>query len=127
MNSNFTFFYYANTVNVRFIHIYYFVKKNVQPIGSNFFSNRKNKLVYLYLCQVEYFMDGQSIPPEKLAILGLEVTRPTATSLHVSVVPFHLMLDLDLASGQFSVAAPQSLFSGKFSGLCGAYYYETLC
>jgi hypothetical protein len=66
-------------------------------------------------------MDGQLIQPEKLAILGLEVTRPTATSLQVSVVPFHLMLELDMASGQFSIAAPQSLFSGKFSGLCGEF------
>jgi hypothetical protein len=42
------------------------------------------------------------------------------------VVPFHLMLELELASGQFSIAAPQSLFSGKFSGLCGEFYYEKL-
>jgi hypothetical protein len=67
-------------------------------------------------------MDGQSIQPEKLAILGLEVTRPMATSLQVSVVPFHLILDLNLASGQLSIAAPQSLFSGKFSGLCGEFF-----
>jgi hypothetical protein len=67
-------------------------------------------------------MDGQWIQPEKLAVLGLEVTRPTANSLHVSVVSFHLILDLNLAGGQFSIAAPQSLFSGKFSGLCGEIF-----
>jgi hypothetical protein len=67
-------------------------------------------------------MDGQLIQPEKLSVLGLEVTRPTANSLHVSVVPFHLILDLNLASGQLSIAAPQSLFSGKFSGLCGEFF-----
>jgi hypothetical protein len=71
-------------------------------------------------------MDGQSIQPEKLAVLGLEVTRPMATSLQVSVVPFHLMLELDLASGQLSIAAPQSLFSGKFSGLCGEFLVRVL-